>query len=282
MLFRSGNGPGGDGPGVGSGPVDEAGRTGAPTRHGRPVRVGVIWDLTSMVGLAKHCGELLDSGATVPPGAMADLLARGVRLRRMLIDPDTGELVDLTPRTWHLPAAAPPSGRGRTHGPPVQLGVILDTRLHTALSTGDLTDLDEATVQLVQDLGAALDAAHPPVRDVVHALVAFLVTAESLDDQPHAEIPKPALAEFVALRDRHPTHPTAGPSSAAAADLDHTISRATGGLTVRDNLTALGRRWHILRTHGRWTYQRLGRGWQWTSPTGRTYLTQPYDYRLCA
>ena len=45
------------------------------------------------------------------------------------------------------------------------------------------------------------------------------------------------------------------------------------------NLTALTRRWHILKTHSGWTVTRHDRGWQWTSPTGRTYTTQPYDYR---
>ena len=258
--------------------TENASRSGAPRRHGRPVRVGVIWDLTSLLGLTRHCGELLDSGATLPPGAMRDLIARGVRVRRMLIRPDDGELVDLTPRTWKLPGAAPPDVRGPGHGPPVTLGVILDTRLHTALTTGDRTDLDEDTVASAHAINAALDAAHPALR----VLVDYPITAESLDEKPHAETPKPALAEFVALRDRHPTNPTAGCTAASAGDLDHTISRATGGLTIRDNLTAVGRRWHILKTHGHWTVRRHGRGWQWTSPTGRTYTTQPYDYRLGA
>ena len=176
-------------------------RAGPPRRHGRPVRVGVIWDLTSLLGLTRHCGELLDSGATLPPDAMTELLARGVRIRRMLIDPDSGELVDLTPRTWRLPSPEESSG----HGPPVTLGVILDTRLHTALTTGDLTDLDQTTVELVQQISVALDAAHPALRE----LVAYPVTADTLDDHPHAETPTPALAEFVALRDRHPTTPPA-------------------------------------------------------------------------
>ena len=105
-------------------------------------------------------------------------------------------------------------------------------------------------------------------------------TAEHLDATP-AAYPAPArLAEFVAVRDRHPVNPTAGPTSAAAADLDHTRSVATGGTTVRDNLAAITRRWHRLKTHGDWHVARHGRGWAWTSPRGHTYTTQPYDYRL--
>jgi hypothetical protein len=72
----------------------------------------------------------------------------------------------------------------------------------------------------------------------------------------------------------------AGPSAAAAADLDHAHSVRDGGLTIRDNLTCVVRHWHRIKTFSAWTLTRHGRGWQWTSPTGRTYQTGPYDYRL--
>src|SRR5438270_3707033 len=73
-----------------------------PTRHGRPAALHAIWDLTSLLGLTRHCGELLDSGAMMPPDAMSELVAGGVKIRRMLIDPESGELVDLTPRTCRV------------------------------------------------------------------------------------------------------------------------------------------------------------------------------------
>ena len=78
-----------------------------PTRHGRPGALLALWDLSSLLGLTGHCGELSDSGAMIPPDAMRDLVAGGVRIRRMLIDPATGELLDLTPRTWRLPRTKP-------------------------------------------------------------------------------------------------------------------------------------------------------------------------------
>jgi hypothetical protein len=207
---------------------------------------------------------------------MREVLDRGVRLRRMLIRPDTGELVDLTPVSWKLPGRhAPPGHAPPGHAPPVQLNVLLTEPLHHALDTGDTSHLDPDTARRVEAIRAALTQAHPVLRQ----LVDYPVTAHLLDDQPNAETPSPALAEFVALRDRHPTNPTAGPSAASAGDLDHTRSRATGGPTTRANLTALTRRWHVLNTHGGWTTTRTQRGWQWTSPLGRTYITQPYDYR---
>jgi hypothetical protein len=74
--------------------------------------------------------------------------------------------------------------------------------------------------------------------------------------------------------------PTAGPTAAAAADLDHTISVHDGGTTTRTNLASTVRRWHRLKTHAGWTVTRANHGWTWTSPHGRSYQTHPYDWRL--
>ena len=247
-----------------------------PHRHGRPARQRIVWDLTSVLGVTAHCAELLDSGATLPPEAMRDdVIARGVRLRRMLISPDTGELVDLTRDSWVL---------ARAHGsedlPPADLHVTVETWLHAALTTGDLTDCSQEQRRLVREVCAALASADGQLRQVVHALLAAPMTADDLDDAPDVYEPSTALAEFVALRDRHPTNPTAGPTSAAAADVDHTVAFGAGGRTMRDNLASVSRRWHLLKTHAGWTVTRTATGWTWTSPRGRTYETQPYDYRL--
>ena len=123
---------------------------------------------------------------------------------------------------------------------------------------------------------AAIAAAPQAVRD----MLAHAWTADDLDNTPSA-YPAPArLAEFIATRDRHPTNPTAGPTAASAADIEHVTPHSKGGTSTRDGLTTNVRRWHNLKTHGGWTVQRHGRGWHWTSPRGRSYYTQPYDYRL--
>jgi hypothetical protein len=114
----------------------------------------------------------------------------------------------------------------------------------------------------------------------VRALLDLPRTATDLDATPAAYPAPTALAGFVAARDRHPVNPCAGLTSAAAADLDHTVPASAGGRTVRDNLASLVRRWHRLRTHGGWLVERVDRGWRWTSPTGRTTTTRPHDYRL--
>lgn len=246
-----------------------------PHRHGRAAHQRIVWDLTSLLGVTSHCGELLDSGATIPPEAMRDNLTRGLRLRRMLIAPDTGELVDITRTSWLLAAA---DGTGEL--PPADLHVTLETWLHAALTVGDLTDLTIEQRRVVRAVCIALAGAPAALRAVIDALLAAPVTADDLDNAPDVYEPSTALAEFVALRDRHPTNPTAGPTSAAAADLDHVVAFGTGGRTVRNNLASVSRRWHLLKTHAGWSVVRSETGWTWTSPTGRTYTTQPYDYRL--
>ncbi|HEU5034415.1 MAG TPA: DUF222 domain-containing protein [Mycobacteriales bacterium] len=269
-----------------------------PTHHGRPVAVRVLWDLSSLVGVTSHCGELSASGAPLPPQAMRELLARGARVRRMLID-DNGELVDLTPCTWVLPPTGsaesrpatgtaesrpamgsaesqPTADSADTHLPPIQLGLIVDVQTRDALRSGDFSRLAGRRRRIARQLAELLPLTEPALAE----LLDFPITADSLDDDPGAARPSAALAEFVAVRDRHPVNPSAGPTDAAAADVDHTIPRSAGGRTVRDNLASLTRRWHIARTHGGWSYRRVGRSWEWTSPSGLTFTTSPYDYRL--
>jgi hypothetical protein len=233
----------------------------APRRHSRPVRLTVLWDLASVLGLSDNeCGELADSGATLPPTAMRALLAGGAAVRRLLIDPETGELLDLSPREIMLP----PLDDTR-HRRPVELHVVVTTEQWQAMRSGD----DAALI-------AALAMANPELRELLRAPP----TAAALDRTPDAYPAPVRLAEFVGARDRHPTNPAAGLCAAGAGDIDHVISVRDGGRTVRDNLHSPTRRWHRLRTHGGWTVVRQGRGWQWTSWTGLTVRTRPHDYRL--
>ena len=230
-------------------------------RHGRPAALHALWDLTSLLGLTRHCGELADSGAVMPPAAMAELVAGGVKIRRMLIDPAGGKLLDLTPRRWRLPRTKPTELDA-----PVVLSVIVPVDLWRAIRDGSADPT----------LLAAIEAAPPAVRD----MLAHPWTADTLDATPGAYPPPAQVAEFIAVRDRHPTNPGAGPTAASAADLEHPIPASQGGQSVQANLTYQVRRWHLLKTHGGWKVQAHGPGWQWTSPRGRSYYTQPYDYRL--
>jgi hypothetical protein len=263
-------GPDTEEPDDGGTPVDDGGPDGQPsppaaeeptatppTRHGRPVVLHVVWDLTSLLGLTDHCALLRDSATMLPPTAIRDLLRGGVRVRRMVIDPSTGEQLDLTPHTWQLPATD-----GHAHRQPVVLTVTTTARWD------DLPD----------DIHTAVDSHESAA--MLRELLDYPLTADDLDSQPEAAAPSAALAEYTASRAGHPVNPCAGPNAASAADLDHHQARNNGGKTIRTNLGPFVRRWHRIKTFTNWTVQQIQRHWEWTSPTGRRYTIEPHDYRL--
>ena len=248
---------------------DERPARNAPMRHGRKLGVGIVWGLAALLGLHDLPGELLDSGEMVGADDLRELVGAGIRLRRMLIDPGTGHLVDLTPKSWLLPPAPAPSSERpavTNHGQPYWLGVVVDTTTWTAWQDGTL----------VGPLTDAIAAAPQAVRD----LLAAPRTDAALDATPGAGTPSAQLAEFVALRDRHPTNPTAASTAAGAGDVDHIVPRAAGGPTTTTNLHSPSRRWHVLRTLGGWRLRRDPSGGViWISPQGRRYRIDPFDYR---
>jgi hypothetical protein len=84
--------------------------------------------------------------------------------------------------------------------------------------------------------------------------------------------PTPLLREQVML-----THPTCvfmhctRPSR--SCDCDHIIDFDSGGPTCSCNLAPLCRFHHRLKTHGGWSYERIGpRIFRWTSPLGHVYI----------
>ncbi|MEO5665695.1 MAG: HNH endonuclease [Nocardioides sp.] len=89
--------------------------------------------------------------------------------------------------------------------------------------------------------------------------------------------PTHAIREHVIARDRTCVFPWCG-RNARRCDLDHVIPYDhhhpdRGGTTSTDNLAALCRRHHRLKTHGRWSYTMTDPGvFVWTSPHGHQYL----------
>jgi hypothetical protein len=230
---------------------------GPPTRHGRPVALHLIWDLTSLLGLTDHCALLRDSATMLPPTAVRDLLAGGARIRRMVIDANTGEQLDLTPNTWPIPVTD-----GRAHRQPVVLTVTTTQRWD----------------ELAEHIRAAVNSSK--YAQTLRELLDHPLTADDLDNTPDAHEPSAALAEYTASRAGHPVNPCAGPNAASAADLDHHQAKSDGGQTIRVNLGPFVRRWHRVKTFTGWTVQQIKRHWEWTSPTGRRYTIEPHDYRL--
>jgi hypothetical protein len=260
-------GPGDPGPGVGCGDASTGDGGGVesvwslPRRHGRRVVLTVVWDLRSLLGLTGHCGLLLDSETGIAASVVREMITGGLRVRRAVID-TAGYLVDLTPKTWLLP----PGTGCRGHRQPVELLLTTPRRL---------PDLPRAE----RDAFDELHGRDPLLADLLTDLLDYPLTADSLDTHPGDEKPSAALAAFVCLRAGHPVNPAAGPTAANAADLDHHLERHAGGPTVRANLGPLTRSWHRGKTFTNWTVHQHPDGWHWTSPTGRTYLVEPFDYR---
>ena len=89
--------------------------------------------------------------------------------------------------------------------------------------------------------------------------------------------PTPRIREHVIVRDGTCVFPWCG-RNARLCDLDHIVAYdhdhpELGGPTSTDNLAALCRHHHRLKTHGRWRYEMTEPGvFVWTSPLGNTYL----------
>ena len=92
--------------------------------------------------------------------------------------------------------------------------------------------------------------------------------------------PSPALAAFIRARDGHCQFPHCT-MPAARCDLDHIhpfnhTNPEQGGDTSPDNLHALCRRHHRLKTAGTWHITRQPNGTShWTGPTGETETVHP-------
>ncbi len=91
--------------------------------------------------------------------------------------------------------------------------------------------------------------------------------------------PPVALAEFVKARDVHCRFPGCR-RTVVNGELDHVVPYPQDP-TSETNLAGLCVRHHHLKhAGGGWQVRALpDGGLEWTTPTGHTHITQPYDYR---
>ncbi|QWC86560.1 HNH endonuclease [Nocardioidaceae bacterium] len=165
-----------------------------------------------------------------------------------------------------------------------------DGLMHAAglatIESGPVRLVDEATVRAwahaaLADTGPTAGQTRLTIRPVLDLNEEHASTAYA---------PGPRLREQVILRDRTCVFPHCH-RPARAADLDHIDPwhdppdepHRSGGSqppqTCTDNLAALCRFHHRLKTHSGWTYRRTGPPtsptYEWRSPTGRTYRRGP-------
>ncbi|OBF31559.1 HNH nuclease [Mycobacterium sp. ACS1612] len=109
------------------------------------------------------------------------------------------------------------------------------------------------------------------------------------DEQAHRYQPSAGLENWIRCRDLTCRFPGCD-RKAWICDIDHTVAfnhhdPAAGGLTVPEDLSCECREHHRLKTFhggpGGWRDKQLPDGRiEWTSPTGRTYVTSPLGYDL--
>ncbi len=78
--------------------ADAHGRLDLPLVHGRRPVTSLVFDFATWAGLADHAAHL-DGYGPIPP-AMARRIAADSDLRRLITDPLTGHLLDVSPRTY--------------------------------------------------------------------------------------------------------------------------------------------------------------------------------------
>jgi hypothetical protein len=76
---------------------------GGPRAHGRPVTINIACDLTTLLGLTAHPGEILGTGQLIPAEALPELIPVA-EFRRLITDPMTGHLLDYGRSTYRFPA----------------------------------------------------------------------------------------------------------------------------------------------------------------------------------
>ena len=161
---------------------------------------------------------------------------------------------------------------GRRPGPVINVCVALSTLIgedDQAAQLGDGTSITAAQARLL-----AQDSASTWRRLVTDPL------GRLIDYGRTTYRPPTALADFVRARDRHCTFPHCT-RPAVRCDLDHSVDWAKGGSTSECNLHPLCERHHQAKHVAGWSVSVTADGAsRWTSPTGRSYISDPPAYPI--
>jgi len=154
----------------------------------------------------------------------------------------------------------------------VTVTVGVDTLLGIDQEPGDLVGYGPVTARTVRRLAAQKDA-------VWRRLLTEPATGLVVKSDPYTYRPTADVRRLVSARDGHCHFPGCA-MPASRTDLDHVVEfdhrrPERGGLTTAQNLQALCRRHHQLKTHGDWSVRLSATGvtTTWTAPSGRRYET---------
>ena len=154
----------------------------------------------------------------------------------------------------------------------VQVTVGLDTLLGVDQEPGELCGYGPVTADTARMLAAGQDAVWRRLLTAPES--GLVVKTDPCTYRPTAEVRRQ-----VSARDGHCNFPGCA-MPAARTDLDHVVAfdhrrPERGGLTVPENLQALCRHHHGLKTHGNWDVRlsETSATTTWTAPSGRRYAT---------
>ena len=155
--------------------------------------------------------------------------------------------------------------------PLIQVVVPLDTLTGAAEQPGELVGYGPVPADLARRI--ATDA-------VWKRLVTDPLSGALLDHGRTTYRPPAALADYVRARDLTCRHPTCR-RPALNSELDHAVPHSAGGETTASNLySCCGRHHHLKHEAPGWTVtQHPDATVTWTTPTGHSYRSEPYDYR---
>lgn len=169
--------------------------------------------------------------------------------------------------TWALGQS---SDEVRPHRRPITVNVTVDlpTLMGLAENPGQLAGYGAIPASLARSL--ASDAKW-------RRFITDPATGALLDFGRESYEPPQPLVDFLLARDRTCRFPGCR-APARLADIDHAQSWESGGATSAENLGALCRRHHRLKTHGGWQLESSSNGGcTWTSPAGKKYLVPARD-----
>ena len=158
----------------------------------------------------------------------------------------------------------------------LQVLVSLDQMISTAKGTGNTQLVGEiASTGMVLEGQALLDL----LGDSKFRRILFQPeTGELLDVGRESYRPPRRIRQHVEVRDRTCRAPGCV-RPARYSDIDHITPWDDGGTTAIDNLAALCRTHHVLKTHGEWQYEISDKGAVWKIPGGYELTREKSDFR---
>lgn len=158
----------------------------------------------------------------------------------------------------------------RPHRRPITINVTVDlpTLLGLAENPGQLSGYGAIPASLARSLASD---------STWRRFITEPTTGALLDFGRESYEPPQPLVDFLLARDRTCRFPGCR-APAHLSDLDHAQSWESGGRTSAQNLGALCRRHHRLKTHGGWKIESASDGsCIWTSPLGKRYPVPARD-----